>query len=362
MENMVNIIGEFRDKEIEQVFRASEIRKGLRFIRCMIVISGLIFLLMGITDFLYRKDIGIKILDSFLVVRAVIFIIGVILFVVIKRINNTKIISRLTCIYASAIYVLYFCSAFYFIPLQIMSPTFSVIIISTSLFMMPNRWIVNTCMTFAYVFLFILIHPYLTTGPVGSSVIAMIFLCWNSILLSTLFYNINVYKRNYFSKAYQLEIIANTDQLTQIHNRKSCDDILENKCIESTTFSIIMFDIDNFKLINDTYGHVAGDEVIVSITDLARKLIRKDDILARWGGEEFVILTFDAKLNEAEELAKRLKEQLTFIEHQGIKETITCSFGVTTYAEGDNVKSIIRRADQLLYLAKEHGKNRVVAG
>jgi diguanylate cyclase (GGDEF)-like protein len=159
-----------------------------------------------------------------------------------------------------------------------------------------------------------------------------------------------------------LEALAHTDQLTKIHNRKSCDDILENKCGENTAFSVIMFDIDNFKRINDTYGHVAGDEVLVKIAELALKLIRKDDVLARWGGEEFVIITHGATLKEAEELAKRLKEQLTLIEYHGQKQSITCSFGVTAFLTGDTVTSIIRRADQLLYLAKEYGKNRVVAG
>lgn len=363
MEYHLNILGEFENKELESIFRTGEVRKGRNFVRYMILVSGLFFLLAGIPDLLYRKDAGSGLLTALVITRAVIFIIGFILFFVVKRIDSIKVINRLTYAFASLIFIVYFGAAFYFAPLEIMSPTFCVIILSTCLFMMPNRWVYNVSLSLAYCVLFLVTTPYICmTTPFGYRIVASSYLCWNIIILSVLFYNMNLYKRNYYAKAYQLEALVHTDQLTKIHNRKACDDILENKCTKNTAFSIIMFDIDNFKLINDTYGHVAGDEVLVKIAELALKHIRKDDVLARWGGEEFVIITHGATLKEAEELAKRLKEQLTLIEYHGQKHVITCSFGVTAYLTGDNVTSIIRRADQLLYLAKEYGKNRVVAG
>jgi diguanylate cyclase (GGDEF)-like protein len=357
------VLGEFRDKDIENVFLVSEIGRGLTLARLLILFSSLAFVLIGIADLLLRKDVNPALLKESFLARIVIFLLGFCLFFAIRRFKSYSAVRVSVYIFASLVYLVYFYLAFKFAPLDIISPTFAVILLSTCLFLMPTRWITNLCFTLLYSAFFIAVIPVLCAATAhGLRVIAVSYLVWNLIIVSTLFYSINLYKRNYYAKALQLEELANTDQLTKLHNRKAFDDMLDSTCRDSAAFSVIMFDIDNFKHINDTYGHVAGDDVIINITQYARKTIRKNDVLARWGGEEFMIVMPDATLNEASELAKRLKEQLSALEHDCVREIITCSFGVTSFVAGESAKAVVRRADQLLYLAKEYGKNRVVAG
>ena len=361
VEYNLTILGEFRNKEIETEFLDGEVKKGLKLIRYMLLFASIANLLIGIPDYLLNQDMAILYLSY--VTRLIIVAIGIILFFAIKRIRNTKTTGRLIYAFAFVIYVTHLYVASHFTPVNIMFETFNLVILSTCLFLLPNRWIANLSFSLAYFAIYIVMLPHIcTAASVGERIITICYVCWNTIIISILFYRINIYKRNHYSKNLQLKELANTDHLTKIHNRKACDEILKSTCMDNSAFSFIMFDIDDFKQINDTHGHVVGDEVIVTIIRYVRTIIRKNDIIARWGGEEFVIIMPDAKLNEARELALRVKEQISQIKHNHIKQSVTCSFGVTEFATGDNAKTITSRADQLLYLAKEYGKNRVVVG
>ena len=133
-------------------------------------------------------------------------------------------------------------------------------------------------------------------------------------------------------------------------------------CSTHCDFSLILIDLDDFKRVNDLCGHVAGDKVIVEIVDTVKKVIRQNDIIARWGGEEFIVILPRTTQERAMEIAGRIKEHITMIEHDDKINRVTASFGVTSYLPGDDMNMIINRADQLLYMAKKQGKNRVVAG
>lgn len=133
------------------------------------------------------------------------------------------------------------------------------------------------------------------------------------------------------------------------------------------TMCFIMLDIDNFKNINDTLGHDAGDEVLIHLTKIISGRIRKTDYFARWGGEEFSILlpytnvaegmTLSETLRSAVE--KHLYECLTLSQKELISHKITCSFGLSAYQENDTKETLLKRADEALYTAKRNGKNRV---
>ncbi len=157
---------------------------------------------------------------------------------------------------------------------------------------------------------------------------------------------------------------AQRDELTQIYNRKKFNTTLTKYIHKSTvhdkTFSVILFDIDHFKRINDTYGHDVGDKVLVHLSALIKNLLRGDDLLARWGGEEFVILSPESNLTDGYELANRLRrevEQFTF----PVIGSLTCSFGVAEFEIGDTQGSLLKRADEALYLSKANGRNQVSA-
>jgi diguanylate cyclase (GGDEF)-like protein len=123
-------------------------------------------------------------------------------------------------------------------------------------------------------------------------------------------------------------------------------------------FTIIFLDLDDFKLINDTFGHEAGDVTLIEFADLVRSCLRESDYFGRWGGEEFLIIMPEATLQKAIKLATKLLNLIS--DHKFSKiDHLTSSIGVAEVVENDNLKSILDRADQRLYRAKELGKNRI---
>lgn len=163
-------------------------------------------------------------------------------------------------------------------------------------------------------------------------------------------------------KNHELQIRAKLDALTGAMNKGSFNEIIGYKIIEAKHFksplSIIIFDVDHFKKINDTYGHPVGDKVLAELATVIRKNIRKSEIFVRWGGEEFIILLQNTSLYNATMVAEKLRKAVENHNFPHVKN-ITCSFGVTSLKENDTIESFIKRADQALYNAKENGRNRV---
>jgi len=120
----------------------------------------------------------------------------------------------------------------------------------------------------------------------------------------------------------------------------------------------LMFDIDHFKVVNDTYGHVAGDRVLVALSDLTRRLIRATDYPCRWGGEEFMILMPNTTSTETMSVAEKLRQSLAQLHIPEIG-TVTASFGAATYRPNESIDDWINRADTALYEAKHGGRNTV---
>ena len=284
-------------------------------------------------------------------------------FIVVKRLGNLIVAVNIIGAFAMFIYVVHIFIATYFKPANLLFEVFDIVLITTCLFILPNRWVINLSVSLGLVLLFFLTVPLTIPAiEIGIRIITTVYLFWNTVVLSIIMYRLNMHKRMHFAQKTQLEALVNIDYLTKTHNRTSCDILLEAMCRDGAEFSIAIFDIDDFKKINDSYGHLTGDNVLLDIVDAVRKVIRKDDIIARWGGEEFLIIMPNTSLPEATESAQRLLGRIASIERAKVREIITCSFGVTRFAAGDSKASIINRADQLLYIAKEYGKNRVVAG
>ncbi|MGC3963283.1 MAG: diguanylate cyclase [Rhodocyclaceae bacterium] len=162
----------------------------------------------------------------------------------------------------------------------------------------------------------------------------------------------------------ELEQLANTDRLTNAFNRRHFEEVALREMSRARRYNLplalIIIDLDHFKLINDDFGHAAGDRVLVEFTQLARKHLRSSDVLARWGGEEFVVLATSTALDEALVLADKLRELLELHPFDGLR-TVTLSAGVTSLSLRDTFDAFVRRADKALYAAKSEGRNRVVA-
>ncbi|MFC2073895.1 diguanylate cyclase [Campylobacterota bacterium] len=166
------------------------------------------------------------------------------------------------------------------------------------------------------------------------------------------------------ARASKFEEMAQIDVLTGLANRSSfeekmVDELERIERYQSQAFSVIFFDIDHFKNINDTYGHLVGDHVLQSISTQCKSLLRINDMLARWGGEEFVAILPMVEIEGAKLVAEKLRK---YIEEYIFEQVgnITCSFGVSQYQEGDTPTALLHRADNAMYEAKKAGRNRVI--
>lgn len=163
----------------------------------------------------------------------------------------------------------------------------------------------------------------------------------------------------------RIEQMAYYDSLTGLPNRRLFDNIVEHELAmiqkERRDTVLVLLDIDNFKLVNDTYGHMAGDYILKQVARLLRMNVRKTDIVARFGGEEFIILMPSTTIEEGysftERLRKRIEEEKFVVESNEIH--LTASFGICKLTEDDSVIQYFCSADKALYLAKQLGKNRV---
>lgn len=158
----------------------------------------------------------------------------------------------------------------------------------------------------------------------------------------------------------ELEELSVTDQLTKLYNRRKIDKILETEIEQARRynhlFSLILIDIDYFKKINDNYGHLVGDLVLQTLSKLFASNIRKSDMVGRWGGEEFLIISMEKDLKKVLVFVEKLRA-LVDNHHFKTVGNITCSFGVSHYTQGDSIDSLLRRADVALYHAKNAGRN-----
>ncbi|BFL81852.1 hypothetical protein LFREDSHE_03020 [Shewanella baltica] len=164
----------------------------------------------------------------------------------------------------------------------------------------------------------------------------------------------------------KLEVMASTDKLTGAANRQVFDEYfrqaLDKAKLAQSPISILLLDIDHFKKVNDSYGHGIGDLVLKTMTNMLRGALQQQDILCRWGGEEFLILLPGMDLTRAAELAEQIRE-LIFqreIKVNGLHISITASIGVAEHQAQEPAEDLIKRADLALYQAKEAGRNQVV--
>ncbi len=158
--------------------------------------------------------------------------------------------------------------------------------------------------------------------------------------------------------------LMNRDPLTGLANRRKLKEMMEVEMSKARRhgrpLSAVMTDIDHFKSINDTYGHDIGDKVLIQVANALRSTCRKEDIAARFGGEEFVVILPDSPAPSAVECAERIRKAIQETVYPGIDRPVTASFGATLFLATDTEDSFIKRTDTALYEAKTSGRNRVV--
>jgi len=206
-----------------------------------------------------------------------------------------------------------------------------------------------------------------------ASVVLLVFSLILSITMSAVIKNIFIfYKKSILQELKKIkevekskekyQLLANTDSLTKAHNRFSIMQIIDEELLKfkntNLSLSIIMFDLDHFKKVNDLYGHSAGDSVLREITALVKANLRDADSIGRYGGEEFLAILPKTNLDTAKSIADRIRERVESFNFTDVGE-ITISMGVIEVFKSESKHELLKRVDSLLYQAKDEGRNRV---
>ncbi len=197
-----------------------------------------------------------------------------------------------------------------------------------------------------------------------SGIVCVLFfvLFWWNRHLSRLNYKLSRTHTELKIKSQLLEVLSITDPLTDSYNRIKMDRVFEQEIKRSTRYkkslSVIMVDVDYFKNVNDKYGHLVGDRILQEFASTVKTHIRANDVLGRWGGEEFLIICPETGINQAESTANKLRQIIEQADFSPVKN-LTASFGVAEWCESDNQESLTAKADYSMYLAKHQGRNQV---
>ncbi len=170
------------------------------------------------------------------------------------------------------------------------------------------------------------------------------------------------FSKTIFLNNERLQELTFIDNLTGLFNRKKLNEVLSTEISRCKRYEhplgLIILDIDSFKMVNDTYGHQIGDKVLIELSTILKQHIRSTDLSVRWGGEEFVIVCLETSLEGTLILAENLREVVESYNFSSIGNK-TISLGISEYKKEDTPDSLIKRADDALYLAKKNGKNRI---
>ena len=258
----------------------------------------------------------------------------------------------------------YFYIVFYSNQFNFLIKCLDVILIITFIFIMPNDWI-NACsaalfMIISFFIFSLIVQPGLDDNQffAGVTYISLLFLtgCFASFV-------VNISERRQYLSRMLLKQLVETDYLTGVNSRVKFDEVCRQLLAvsnqDNTPMCMAVFDIDDFKIINDTHGHIVGDKVLISLSLLVSQNLKGEEFFARWGGEEFVLIFPSSNLEQAVDRINDLREKINaFVFTDGIY--LSCSFGVVSALGIDDIDTFFGKADRLMYLAKLAGKDIVV--
>lgn len=186
-----------------------------------------------------------------------------------------------------------------------------------------------------------------------------------TVLVFLLLFTVRRLQRVIRERTAELEKLSVTDRLTGLYNRVKLDSVFQDEFFRSNRYgrccSVIIFDIDHFKSVNDIHGHIAGDAILTNVAELLRNNVRETDTVGRWGGEEFLVICPETDLDAAVIVAEKLRKIIANHTFKFVGR-LTCSFGVAQLADEKNPDELLTKADAALYKAKNGGRNRVEKG
>ena len=356
----ISFFGEFVDKGLEAEFFNYDMRRYAKVIGPVTFIFGVIYLLFLISDYF-----AIQYPFPFmyiLITRVSFLVISIVVYFVIKKIKNHSNLSYLVSIYEILAIIGFLVIVYFYKSLSLLS-FYSILTMTLAIYIIPNKLIYTQLISIFLSLAFFIFHVKHIEGMESPLLFKMII--YNILIVINCnigAYLTNYYKRKQFIDSRELLRVSTTDSLTGICNRAKFNEELiqwiDYCSIYYCPLSLVILDIDDFKKVNDVFGHLTGDSVIKNIASTIKKIIRQSDIFARWGGEEFVILLPYTDIPEAMKIMEQMRANIQKNKF-GKVENITCSFGLVSLRKNENAESLLHRADKLLYNAKEFGKNAV---
>jgi two-component system cell cycle response regulator len=356
----ISLFGEFTNKSMEDEFLEDSLSGSSKITSYIALVFGFILGLFLVNGYIvYERDLSFF---NIILIRLLFISSSITVFLVAKKVKKHGNLIYIITLYQA---IMALCYLFTLKQLDSLN-YFSVIglmVIALAIYLLPNKIIFSQIITIAFSILFFIYSCQKIEGLEVQDFYRII--AYQVILL--IYCNINycwteTIKRKKFVANKELLDISSKDPLTGIYNRTKFDDEMDKWISYSerygNSFSLVLFDIDDFKGINDKYGHLAGDRVVKNIAATINKSIRDTDIFARWGGDEFVLLLPNTDIRHAEEMAERMRVNIYNNVYEPVNN-ITCSFGVATYEKNDTTQSLLRKADNLLLQAKANGKDRV---
>jgi two-component system cell cycle response regulator len=358
----ISLFGEFIDKSMEGEFLADSLSGSSKITSYIALVFGFILGLFLVNGYLVDER-SLSFLNIVLI-RLLFVCISITVFLITKKIMKYKNLIYIITLYQAIMAISYLLTLKQYDLLNYFS-VLGLMIITLAIYLLPNKIMLSQIITIVFSILFFLYPSQKIEGLKAHEFYRII--AYQTILL--IYCNINycwteINKRKEFVANREIFDLSVKDPLTGIYNRKKFDEEMDKWIGFSegygNSFSLILFDIDDFKGINDNYGHIVGDSVIKNIVATTTKSIRDTDVFARWGGDEFVLLLPNTDIQQAEEIAERMRKYIRNNLYDSV-ENITCSFGVATYEKNDTTQSLLRKADDLLLKAKTNGKDRVVS-
>ncbi|MGI6175098.1 MAG: GGDEF domain-containing protein [Christensenellales bacterium] len=357
-----NRIAEFKDRALEDRYFLKHIDASRNILAALAAVIGVVYVGFAVFDLMLdHRDHPIP---YDLIIRGVMFLFSCFMVWFSKEGKNIRMIAAAFSLYGTLAVIGYQLILLINHNISFVDQALAFIIIMFGGFLIPIRWLYSLLNGIGIIVLFFTVSPlYLQIEPYQYLGAFTYFIL--ALLMAAFFsYKLNVHRRMQYARERQLKLLSRTDHLTNIYNRQMFDKTfaqwVKKTDIGGECFSVVLFDLDDFKHINDERGHLTGDRVLVECAETVAKHLRSDDIFSRWGGEEFIILLPCTQLNTAADIAERLRQMIErHFERTGLN--ITASFGVGQYRTGDTAKTIIQRVDARLYMAKARGKNCICA-
>lgn len=352
--------GEFRDEKLEKEYHHAHFYKVRSSVRPLVIFLASIFSVVAIFELFSGNGsifpfISIPLCGLFLAAS----------FLIILKVSTVGDFYSLSTMLTA--YELLSVSVFFYLA-YITADTYhyaviglGVICYSFMFFIIPNRWLYAAGLSsFTILAYFIVFYKSAQEMSIQNQVIGNIFVLSGTALVAAISLQSAIDQRNQYIGNLRLLQLSLTDPLTGIANRGRFNDSLQSwvKCANeyNVSLSLVLFDFDDFKRVNDTYGHLIGDQVILQTVNIVDDAIRHRDLFARWGGEEFTLLFPDTQLDEAMEIVERLRRTIS-ANHYVKCGHVTASFGLVQYRKGESPDAFMDRADRMLYTAKADGKN-----